>query len=173
MAKVQAPLAAGRAAMRAGDARQSHADRGGNLTSKSAKDAKAASNMFAELLRQVWRVPRGKVATYGDIACAAGHPGAARQVAWALHAGNAGLPWHRIVGAGGSILLTGEHGFEQRVRLQSEGVGFLGLKVNMAAHRYSFFAGAEVTGGRKSAKHAGARGAAKKSSPQSAGRKRK
>lgn len=146
---------------------------GGNVTAQSAKDERAATSMFAALLRQVRRVPRGKVATYGDIAYAAGHPGAARQVAWALHAGSAGLPWHRIVGAGGAILLTGEHGLEQRMHLQAEGVGFLGLKVNMAAHRHSLIAGAETAGGRKSAKHAGARGAAKKSSPQSEGRKRK
>ena len=118
-------------------------------------------------------MPRGQVATYGDIAYAAGHPGAARQVAWALHAESAGLPWHRIVGAGGAILLTGEDGLEQRMHLQAEGVGFLGLKVNMAAHRHSFIARAEAAGGRKSAKHAGARGAAKKSSARREGRKRK
>lgn len=98
------------------------------------------TSMFRDMLRQVSRVPRGKVATYGDIAYAAGYPGAARQVAWALHAESAGLPWHRIVGAGGKILLAGEHGFEQRLRLQSEGVSFLGLKVNMAAHHHSFTA---------------------------------
>lgn len=96
--------------------------------------------MFADMLRTIRKVPRGKVATYGDIAYAAGYPGAARQVAWALHAASQGVPWQRIVGAGGTILLTGEHGFEQRLHLQAEGVGFLGLKVNMAAHRYSFFA---------------------------------
>jgi methylated-DNA-protein-cysteine methyltransferase related protein len=95
--------------------------------------------MFADMLRQVRRVPRGRVATYGDIAYAAGYPGAARQVAWALHAQNEGVPWHRIVGAGGTILLPGEHGFEQRMHLQAEGVTFLGLKVNMIAHRHSFF----------------------------------
>ncbi len=99
------------------------------------------TSMFAEMLRHVRRVPRGKGATYGDIAYAAGYPGAARQVAWALHAQGAGnLPWHRIVGAGGRILLAGEHGFEQRMNLQAEGVGFLGLKVNMAAHHHSFHA---------------------------------
>jgi methylated-DNA-protein-cysteine methyltransferase-like protein len=129
--------------------------------------------MFGEMLRQVRRVPRGKVATYGDIAYAAGYPGAARQVAWALHADSAGLPWHRIVGAGGTILLTGEHGFEQRMRLRGEWVGFLGLKVHMAPHQHVFFAGAEAMGGTETAKHAGARGAAKKLSAQSAGRKRK
>lgn len=95
--------------------------------------------MFADMLLQVRRVPRGKVATYGDIAYAAGYPGAARQVAWALHGQSEGLPWHRIVGAGGTILLTGEQGFEQRIHLQTEGVTFLGLKVNMLVHHYSFF----------------------------------
>ena len=108
------------------------------MKAKSASEP-LKSNMFRDMLRQVSRVPRGKVSTYGDIAYAAGYPGAARQVAWALHAESAGLPWHRIVGAGGKILLTGEHGFEQRMHLQAEGVTFLGLKVNMAAHQHSFF----------------------------------
>ncbi len=95
--------------------------------------------MFADLLAQVRRVPKGKVATYGDIAYAAGYPGAARQVAWALHTSSNGLPWHRIVGADGKILLPGEGGFEQRLRLRAEGVEFLGLRVDMKAHRHAFF----------------------------------
>lgn len=95
--------------------------------------------MFADLLAQVRRVPRGKVATYGDIAYAAGYPGAARQVAWALHTSSNGLPWHRIVGADGKILLPGEGGFEQRMRLRAEGVEFIGLRIDMRAHRHSFF----------------------------------
>jgi len=65
------------------------------------------NGMFQKMLRQVRRIPRGKVATYGDVAYAAGFPGAARQVAWALHA-SSGLPWQRVVGAGGTILLAGE-----------------------------------------------------------------
>ncbi len=99
----------------------------------------AQGNMFKDMLRTIARVPRGRVSTYGDIAFAAGYPGAARQVAWALHGCGAAVPWQRIVGAGGNILLTGEHGFEQRLRLQSEGVTFLGMRVNMAAHRHNFF----------------------------------
>lgn len=98
-----------------------------------------ARSMFTDILAQVRRVPRGKVATYGDIAYAAGYPGAARQVAWALHTSSRGVPWHRIVGAQGKILLSGEGGFEQRMRLQGEGVQFLGLRVNIAQHRHSFF----------------------------------
>jgi methylated-DNA-protein-cysteine methyltransferase-like protein len=138
---------------------------------KQGKDSQETS-MFGEMLRQVRRVPRGKVATYGDVAYAAGYPGAARQVAWALHAESVGLPWHRIVGAGGKILLTGEHGFEQRMHLQAEGVGFLGLRVNMAAHHHTFSvkagsvksvsAESEAKNAHQAAKHAGVRGMAKK-----------
>jgi methylated-DNA-protein-cysteine methyltransferase related protein len=95
--------------------------------------------MFQLILAQIRRVPRGKVATYGDVAYAAGFPGAARQAAWALHGAGPGVPWQRIVGSGGKILLTGEHGFEQRMRLQSEGVQFLGLRVDMKNHHHSFF----------------------------------
>ena len=91
------------------------------------------------MLRQVRRIPRGKVATYGDVAYAAGFPGAARQVAWALH-GSSGLPWQRVVGAGGKILLTGEAAMEQRFRLENEGVKFVGLQVDMRAHHFGFFA---------------------------------
>ena len=93
--------------------------------------------MFDRMARVVARIPRGRVATYGDIAYAAGYPGAARQAAWALH-GSRGLPWQRVVGAGGRILLTGHAGLEQRLRLQSEGVKFSGLRADMKQHRCEF-----------------------------------
>ena len=96
--------------------------------------------LFQTFLAQIRRIPRGKVATYGDVAYAAGYPGYARQVAWALHGRGSTVPWQRVVGAGGKILLTGEHGFEQRMRLQGEGVRLIGLRVDMKAHHHSFFA---------------------------------
>ena len=92
--------------------------------------------------RRVWtvvrRIPRGKVATYGAVARAAGFPGAARQVAWALRGAprSLRLPWHRVLGAGGRILLPGEAGLEQRLRLQAEGVAFSGQRVRMDRHEY-------------------------------------
>jgi methylated-DNA-protein-cysteine methyltransferase-like protein len=95
--------------------------------------------MFEKILRQVRRIPPGKVATYGDVAYAAGFPGAARQVVWALHS-SGGLPWQRVVGAGGKILLSGEAALEQRFRLENEGVKFNGLRVDMKEHHFSFFA---------------------------------
>jgi methylated-DNA-protein-cysteine methyltransferase-like protein len=95
--------------------------------------------MTLEQLRAaVRRIPRGKVATYGDVAKAAGFPGAARQVVWALQKAGATLPWHRVVGAGGRIRLPGEAGFEQRARLASEGVKFQGEKIPMKQFAFDF-----------------------------------
>ena len=93
--------------------------------------------MFKKIQAVVRKIPRGKVSSYGAVAKAAGFPGAARQVVWALRA-TYGLPWHRVVAAGGRIALPGESGFEQRMRLQKEGVSFRGLKVDMEAHEHAF-----------------------------------
>jgi methylated-DNA-protein-cysteine methyltransferase-like protein len=89
------------------------------------------------ILAAIRKIPRGKVSTYGAIARAAGYPGAARQVARALH-GSEDLPWHRVLGAGGEIKLTGDSAFEQRFRLRAEEVAFRGRKVDMKRHEYVF-----------------------------------
>jgi methylated-DNA-protein-cysteine methyltransferase-like protein len=94
--------------------------------------------MFEQVLATVRRIPKGKVATYGDVAAASGFPGAARQVVWALRSGGKAVPWHRVLGARGKILLTGEHGFEQRLRLRSEGVQMDGDRVDLGRHGYAF-----------------------------------
>src|SRR5512136_1349378 len=94
---------------------------------------------FEEIRRIVLRIPRGRVATYGEVARAAGFPGTARQVAWALRGSGAeGLPWQRVVGQGGRILLPGEAGLHQRLRLEMEGVGFVGQRINMKAFAFKF-----------------------------------
>lgn len=93
--------------------------------------------MFKRLLAVVRKIPRGRVCTYGGVARLAGYPGASRQVVWALHSGSArGVPWQRVVGAGGRILLTGESALEQRFRLEAEGVGFRGQRVDMEQHEW-------------------------------------
>jgi methylated-DNA-protein-cysteine methyltransferase-like protein len=94
--------------------------------------------MLQHLRETVWRIPKGKVSTYGEVARAAGYPGAARQVAWALHHSKGGIPWHRVVGAGGKIRLPGAAGFEQRARLESEGVVFRGKHIDMARCAFEF-----------------------------------
>jgi methylated-DNA-protein-cysteine methyltransferase-like protein len=93
---------------------------------------------FARVWRVVRRIPAGRVSSYGAIARAAGSPGTARQVAWALRGApaSAQLPWHRVLGAGGRILLTGSAALEQRLRLEAEGVSFAGTRVRMDRHEY-------------------------------------
>jgi methylated-DNA-protein-cysteine methyltransferase related protein len=94
--------------------------------------------MFEKVLAIVRRIPKGKVATYGDVAAAAGYPGAARQVVWALRSGGKAVPWHRVLGAKGRILLPGANGLEQRLRLRTEGVAILGDRVDLAVHGHVF-----------------------------------
>jgi|SRR6516165_9266521 len=89
------------------------------------------------ILGTIRRIPRGKVATYGAVARAAGFPGAARRVAWTLHR-SFGLPWHRVLGAGGEIKLRGDSAVEQRLRLEAEGVAFRGRRVDMRRHEFKF-----------------------------------
>jgi methylated-DNA-protein-cysteine methyltransferase related protein len=95
----------------------------------------AAGKMRLRIERTIRAIPRGKVSTYGGIARAAGFPGAARQVAKILH-GGFGLPWQRVLGAGGEIKLRADHAIEQRLRLEAEGVRFRGRKVDMKAHEW-------------------------------------
>jgi methylated-DNA-protein-cysteine methyltransferase related protein len=86
--------------------------------------------MLPRIRATIRLIPRGKVSTYGAVARAAGFPGAARQVVRALQ-NSYGLPWQRVVAAGGRIALPGERGLEQRFRLEAEGVKFSGKKVRM------------------------------------------
>jgi methylated-DNA-protein-cysteine methyltransferase-like protein len=85
-----------------------------------------AETPFTREVKKVLRsVPRGRVVTYGQVADLAGREGAARGVAWILHssAEAAGLPWHRVIGAGGAISLPRRKGFEaQKKRLLAEGI---------------------------------------------------
>lgn len=103
------------------------------------KKAKRKPTQSAAMLLRIERVirsiPRGKVSTYGGIARLAGYPGAARLVARTLKRGY-GLPWQRVLGAGGQIKLTGDSAIEQRLRLEAEGVRFRGRKVDMKACEY-------------------------------------
>lgn len=94
--------------------------------------------MFAAMRDAVRRVPLGRVATYGDVACAAGYPRGSRQVAWALRGAGPTLPWHRILGKGGIILLRGMNGVEQAQRLEAEGVTVHGTRVNLKLFGHDF-----------------------------------
>jgi len=94
--------------------------------------------MFADVLAAVRKIPKGKVATYGDVAAASGHPGAARQVVWALRSGGKAVPWHRVIGAKGKIRLPGESGLEQKLRLRSEGILINGDRIDLTRYGHVF-----------------------------------
>lgn len=80
------------------------------------------------ILQVVRRIPRGRVATYGEVAARAGLPRGARQVGWALAGLPAGsdVPWQRVVGARGRLSPRAAPDAEalQRARLEAEGVRF-------------------------------------------------
>jgi methylated-DNA-protein-cysteine methyltransferase related protein len=89
----------------------------------------------------VRRIPRGRVATYGQVAELAGLRDHARQVGYALHALPAGttVPWHRVLNARGTLSLRREPGAEitQRLLLEREGIRFdAGGRVSLARVRW-------------------------------------
>ena len=92
----------------------------------------------AQFRKAIRQIPRGKVATYGQVAAAAGYPLYHRHVAQLLQKCGNTLPWQRVVGAGGAIKLRYEAGLEQRTRLEMEGVRFRGKRVDMAEYQHRF-----------------------------------
>lgn len=95
------------------------------------------SDSILRIRAVVRRIPRGKVSTYGAVAEAAGIPRGARLTVRALQ-GATDLPWHRVVAAGGRVALPGEAGYDQRLRLEMEGVKFGGRKVRMKEFEHRF-----------------------------------
>ena len=102
--------------------------------------ASRKKSFFKQVYQVVRTIPRGKVLTYGQIATILGSPFMARQVGWAMHGCPSGLPWQRVVGAGGRILINslslGEGPILQRRLLEMEGVKFVRDRVNMEAHQF-------------------------------------
>jgi methylated-DNA-protein-cysteine methyltransferase-like protein len=110
---------------------------GKSLSGKRLSGKSTPADRRAETVRLIRSLPSGKVSSYGAIAKAAGWPGAARQVVRVLRQ-VPGLPWHRVLGAGGAIKLPGENGAEQRFRLRMEAVTFRGMRVDMKRHEFKF-----------------------------------
>ncbi|HEX7321775.1 MAG TPA: MGMT family protein [Mycobacterium sp.] len=80
-------------------------------------------------------IPPGHVATYGDIAAAAGLS-SARTVGWILRVDGSDLPWHRVISASGRP--TRHLHTEQLERLREEGILAVDGRVNLPAVRHHF-----------------------------------
>jgi O-6-methylguanine DNA methyltransferase len=91
------------------------------------------------VLALVGRVPAGRVVTYGDLARLAGRPGAARAVGNLMRrAVVPGLPYHRVIAAGGRLGGYGGHEGVKQALLRQEGVPVSGGRVRrFAEYRWS------------------------------------
>jgi O-6-methylguanine DNA methyltransferase len=92
--------------------------------------ARAGSAFAARVLAAVRRIPRGRVATYGDVAAAAGKPRAWRAVGNIMRdCRRADVPCHRVVGAGGRLGGYGGHIGLKRSLLLAEGIPVSGSRI--------------------------------------------
>lgn len=109
---------------------------------------------YARIYAVVRRIPRGRVATYGQVAALAGLPGHARQVGYALHAlpGGTDVPWHRVLNAQGGVSLRAEPGWEhiQKRLLELEGLRFDARdRVHLAGARWQPRRASRLSGSRR------------------------
>ena len=94
----------------------------------------AAQPLNQRIYRLVSRIPRGCVLSYGEIGRIVGT--GPRQVAAAMRGCPAGVPWHRVVGAGGKIRTPGEYAWMQQERLMAEGIRFRGNSFTYEIYRW-------------------------------------
>ena len=89
--------------------------------------------------RLVKQIPRGRVLTYGQLARTLKLRGGARTAGRAMAACPAGrgIPWHRVVGARGRLLIREPYASLQRRLLESEGTRLIAGRVDLARHRWS------------------------------------
>ena len=88
----------------------------------------------ARVLSVVRRIPRGRVATYGEVAALAGRPRAARAVGNIMRDCNRpDVPCHRVIAAGGRLGGYGGSEHIKRALLIAEGVRFRGTRVSIIA----------------------------------------
>jgi methylated-DNA-protein-cysteine methyltransferase-like protein len=80
---------------------------------------------FQRVWKLVAKIPRGRVATYGQLSQLIDRRLTPVGVGWALRAAPDGaIPWHRVVSASGATSTDDEHPGLQRAMLEAEGVAF-------------------------------------------------
>ena len=112
----------------------------------------SASDSIRRIYATVSRIPKGRVATYGQVAEVAGLPRRARLVGRALRELDEGsdVPWHRVVNAKGTISLRGDlldHEGLQEHLLRREGVAFDGRAIPLERYGWQAAARGAKSGG--------------------------
>ena len=105
------------------------------------KPAPPGTSTHEKIFAVVRRIPRGRVATYGQIAALAGLARQPRLVGYALHTlpSSSTVPWHRVINARGmvSVRSDGTASLSQRLLLEREGVHFDGRgRVSLERHKW-------------------------------------
>jgi methylated-DNA-protein-cysteine methyltransferase-like protein len=99
------------------------------------------SDRYRRIYTVVSRIPKGRVATYGQVALLARLPRQARFVGRALRVlpADSDVPWHRVVNAAGKISLRADalgHDELQEQLLRREGVRFVGGAISLPRYRW-------------------------------------
>jgi methylated-DNA-protein-cysteine methyltransferase-like protein len=104
-----------------------------------ALEGAAKMSSWAPVYAFVKRIPRGRVITYGGLAKAIKLRGGARAAGHAMAASPSGkgVPWHRVVGYGGKLLIREPYASLQRKLLESEGVQMTEFRVDMKKHAWT------------------------------------
>lgn len=91
---------------------------------------------FDPVYKLVKQIPRGRVLTYGGLARALRLRGGARTAGRAMSAipRGKGIPWHRVLGANGKILIREPYASLQKKLLESEGVAVIESRINLKKH---------------------------------------
>jgi len=100
------------------------------------KRTRKPSGSWEVIYKFVRQIPRGSIITYGGVAKKIRLRGGARVVGYAMAAtpNGSGVPWHRVVGAGGNLRLNEPLVSLQRKLLESEGVTFIGRRADIETH---------------------------------------
>ena len=102
----------------------------------------------------VKKIPRGRVLSYGALARALKLTGGARSAGRAMAAtpSGKGIPWHRVVGERGKILIREPYASLQKKLLESEGVTIIESRVDLKDHSWTPPAKKRPTGKRRNSK---------------------
>jgi methylated-DNA-protein-cysteine methyltransferase related protein len=94
---------------------------------------------FDPVYELVKQIPRGRVLTYGALARALRLAGGARTAGRAMGATprGQGIPWHRVLGANGKILIREPYASLQKKLLESEGIPVVESRINIRKHLWT------------------------------------